>query len=149
MPTPEIVRAELSDLETLAPLFDAYRVFYAQPSDVEAARDFLEALLSADESVVFLAFLEGEPIGFTQLYGSFSSVSLKRLWILNDLFVTPAARRGAVAGALLERAHQHARETGAKGLTLQTATDNRSAQTLYEKHGWRQDSGFLTYTRGA
>ncbi len=147
MPSPTVFRAELSDLETLVPLFDAYRVFYAQPSDRGAAREFLAARLSAGESVVFLAFLGGEAVGFTQLYGSFSSVSLRRLWILNDLFVTPEARRKAVAGALLERAQQHARETGAKGLTLQTATDNHSAQALYEAHGWERDTGFLTYTR--
>lgn len=148
MPTPEIVRAELSDLETLVPLFDAHRVFYAQPSDIEAAREFLAARLSAGESVVFLAFLEGEPVGFTQLYGSFSSVSLGQLWLLNDLFVVPAARKRGVAGALLERAHEHARQTGAKGLTLQTATDNHSAQALYKAHGWEQDA-VLTYSRGA
>ena len=147
MPTPKIVRADLSHVTLLAPLFDAYRVFNEQPSDIEAAREFLKARLSAGESVVFLAFLEGEPAGFTQLYGSFSLVSLKQLWILNNLFVAPAARRKNVASALLGRAHAHARETGAQGLTLQTATDNHSAQALYEAHGWEQDTGFLTYTR--
>ena len=148
MPSPAVVRAELSDLETLVPLFDAYRVFYAQPSDQGAAREFLEARLSADESVAFLALLEGSPVGFTQLYPSFSSVSLKKLWILNDLFVVPEARRKGVAGALLGRALAYARETGAKGLTLQTAADNRSAQALYKAHGWEQDA-VLTYSRRA
>ena len=124
-------------------------MFYGQASDSEAARDFLAARLSRGESVIFLALLDREPAGFTQLYPSFSSVSLQKLWILNDLFVTPKARRKAVAGALLGRAHEYARETGAKGLTLQTATDNRSAQALYEAHGWQKDMGFLTYILNA
>ena len=147
-PTPTIVRADPSHLEQLTPLFDAYRVFYGQASDSEAARDFLAARLRLDESVIFLALLDRKAAGFTQLYGSFSSVSLGRLWILNDLFVAPEARRKAVAGALLGRAHDHARETGAQGLTLQTATDNSSAQALYEAHGWEQDA-VLTYSRRA
>ena len=147
-PIVRVVRAELPQLALLAPLFDAYRVFYGQTSDVAAAQDFLAARLSAGESVVFLALLGGESVGFTQLYGSFSSVSLQRLWILNDLFVAPAARRNGVASVLLERALEYARETGAQGLTLQTATDNRSAQALYEAHGWEQDA-VLTYSRRA
>ncbi len=148
MQKPEIIRAELSHLMQLAPLFDAYRVFYGQTSDVEAARNFLAARLSAGESVVFLA-LDDELAGFTQLYGSFSLVSLQKLWILNDLFITPETKRKAVAGTFLNRAHEHARETGTKGLSLQTATDNLSAQTLYETHGWQKNTGFLIYARTA
>lgn len=144
----EIVPAQLSHLELLAPLFDAYRVFYDQPSDIGAAQRFLEARLSAGDSVIFLALL-GSPVGFTQLYGSFSSVSLKRLWILNDLFVVPEARRKAVAGALLCRAQRHARDTGAKGLTLRTARHNHAAQALYEAHGWEKDTAFWTYNRSS
>lgn len=144
----KIIPAQLVHLELLAPLFDAYRIFYNQPSDIESARQFLEARLRAGDSVIFLALLDG-PVGFTQLYPSFSSVSLKRLWLLNDLFVAPEVRRKAVASALLLRAQQHARETGAKGLTLQTAHHNHAAQTLYEGHGWKKDTEFLTYSRSA
>lgn len=144
----EIIPAHSAQLELLVPLFDAYRSFYGQPSDTAAARRFLGARLRAGESVIFLALMDG-PVGFTQLYPTFSSVSLERLWILNDLFVAPAARRKAVAGALLLRAQQHARETGAKGLTLQTARHNHAAQSLYEAHGWEKDTEFLTYNRTA
>lgn len=144
----EVISAQPSHLELLAPLFDAYRVFYDQPSDIRAARRFLEARLSAGNSVIFLALLDG-PVGFTQLYPSFSSVSLERLWILNDLFVVPEARRKAVAGALLRRAQQHARDTDAKGLTLRTARHNRAAQALYEAHGWERDTAFWTYNRSS
>ena len=88
---------------------------------------------------------EGGPVGFTQLFPSFSSVSLKRLWILNDLFVTPNARRAGVAKALLERARQYALDTRAKALVLSTEVDNKSAQRLYEALGWRRDETFYTY----
>ena len=135
----EIRRASRDDVDDLAPLFDGYRRFYAQPSDIAAARAFLEERLSRDESVIFFAVDDGEALGFTQLYPSFSSVSLRRLWILNDLFVRPGVRRGGVGRRLLERARQWALETGAKGLTLATQPTNAAAKALYESCGWRRD----------
>ena len=141
------VRAELNDLDALVPLFDAYRQFYAQPSDPEGARTFLADRLKRGESVIFLAVTEGAVVGFTQLYPSFSSVSMQRLWILNDLFVAPNARKGGVGHALLERAEHWASETGAKGLTLTTQLTNVTAQRLYEACGWTKDDAFFHYSR--
>lgn len=69
-----IVRqAVLSDLAALAVLFDGYRQFYGRPSDVDAAKEFLAARFNHGESVLFIAFEDGVPVGFTQLYPSFSS----------------------------------------------------------------------------
>lgn len=141
-----IVRATTQDLEAVIPLFDAYRKFYEAESDRAAARAFLRERTERGESVIFLAYSEGhEPVGFTQLYPSFSSVSLRRLWILNDLYVSSDVRRGGVARALLERARQHAIETGAKGLVLSTAVTNKPAQALYESCGWQRDDEFFQY----
>jgi GNAT superfamily N-acetyltransferase len=145
----EIKRATISDLDEAAPLFDAYRQFYGQRSDVAAARAFLDERLRRDESVIFLAVVDGEPggeaLGFTQLYPSFSSVSLKRLWVLNDLFVGPNVRREGVGRRLLDRAREWAIETGAKGLVLATAVDNSKARALYESCGWQRDDEFQHY----
>ncbi len=141
-----IARAERKDLDELAPLFDGYRQFYAQRSDLAAARAFLRDRIERDESVIYVAYADGgEAAGFTQLYPSFSSVSLKPLWVLNDLFVRSDIRRGGVGRALLERARQHAVETGAKGLILNTAVTNKAAQTLYESCGWHREDEFLQY----
>jgi GNAT superfamily N-acetyltransferase len=141
-----IVRAGPKELDVLVPLFDAYRGFYKADSDQAAARAFLTERIERDESVIFVAYASAHAAaGFTQLYPSFSSVSLRRLWILNDLFVRPDIRRGGVGRALLERARQHAVDTAAKGLTLSTAVTNKPAQTLYESCGWQRDDEFLHY----
>lgn len=100
--------------------------------------------------MLFLAIREEEldkPVayGFIQLYPTFSSVSIKRLWILNDLFVIPEGRRQGVGTKLLERARAFAVETHAKGLTLKTAVENVSAQALYESLGWQRDNHFFSY----
>ncbi len=140
------MRAERNELDDLVTLFDGYRQFYGQRSDLAAARAFLRDRLERDESVIYVAYRDSrEAAGFTQLYPSFSSVSLKRLWILNDLFVRSDGRRGGVGRALLERARQHAVETGAKGLVLNTAVTNKAAQTLYESCGWQRDDEFFQY----
>ena len=141
----QVKRATISDLDEAAPLFDAYRQFYGQRSDVAAARAFLDERLRRDESVIFLAVEDSEALGFTQLYPSFSSVSLKRLWVLNDLFVGPTVRRGGVGRRLLDRAREWAIETRAKGLVLATAVDNSKARALYESCGWKRDDEFQHY----
>ena len=142
----EIKRATIGDLDDAAPLFDAYRQFYGQRSDVDAARAFLDERLRRDESVIFLAVGDGgDALGFMQLYPSFSSVSLKRLWVLNDLFVGPHVRRGGVGRRLLDRAREWAIETGSKGLVLATAVDNGKARALYESCGWERDDEYQHY----
>ena len=148
--TLEIVQATLEDLELVVPLFDAYRQFYKRASDLEGARRFLTARFEERSSIIFLALLVGaegkrQACGFTQLYPSFSSTTMKRLWILNDLFVAPEVRRSGAGRALLERARELALETQARGLMLQTAVDNYTAQALYESAGWRREEQFYTY----
>ena len=142
----KIVTAGPADVGSIAPLFDGYRQFYKQASDVEGCRKFLHERLTHGESVVFLALLDGHAVGFTQLYPTFSSLSIKPLWVLNDLFVAPGERTHDVGSALLERARQHALSTGAKGLTLATAIDNHTAQRVYEKLGWQRDTAFYHYS---
>ena len=142
---PEIVQATPADVGDVTPLFDAYRQFYGKPPDVEAARRFLFARLSKDESVLFVARIEGRVVGFVNLYPVFSSVHLTRQWILNDLFVAPEARKHGVGRALTERARQLAETTRANGLTLETAIGNQTAQKLYESLGWKRDDEFYRY----
>ena len=142
-----VVRADRDDLDALVPLFDAYRRFYGRSTDVDGARAFLADRLARSESVIFIALTGTTVVGFTQLYPSFSSVSMQRRWILNDLFVAPGARKAGAGRLLLERAEQWAAETGAKGLALSTQRTNLTAQRLYEACGWTKDDEFINYTR--
>jgi GNAT superfamily N-acetyltransferase len=135
--------AEQVDL--IVSLFDAYRQFYGQTSDLEGARRFLAERLGRGESVIFAVVEGGRALGFTQLYPSFSSVSMKPIWILNDLFVAEDARRRGVGAELLRAARDHALRTRAARLALSTAVTNTKAQALYERDGWRRDREFLHY----
>ena len=142
----QMIQAGVEHVALAAPLFDAYRQFYRQPSDLAGAAAFLRQRIERKESVVFLALLEDAAVGFTQLYPCFSSASMKRLWILNDLYVAPEARRRGVAKALMERARRLALETSSESLALETAVDNHNAQRLYEQLGWIRDEEFFRYS---
>ena len=135
-----VSQAQPADLDALAVLFDAYRQFYGQPSDVAAGRDWLRSRLRFGESKVLLARRNGEPAGFVQLYPMFSSVRLARTWILTELFVLPATRRQGIARSLLDAAAAFAREDGAAGIQLETARDNAAARATYRDAGWREDA---------
>lgn len=141
-------RADRDDLPALAVLFDAYRVFYAQASDLERARTFIGERLSNGDSHLLLALDgHGNALGFTQLYPSFTSVGTARIEILNDLFVVPQARGLGVGRSLLRRAAKDARGRGAVKLVLSTALDNLPAQTLYAAEGWERDTEFAGFSR--
>lgn len=142
----EIRTATSNDLDQIAELFNSYRVFYGQDSDIELAKSFLSERLDKDESVIFYALAEnGEPLGFTQLYPFFSSVSAKRVWVLNDLFVKSNARRLGAAKALMLAAKELAIQTNAKGISLETGMDNDNAQALYESLGYEKSTGVYNY----
>jgi GNAT superfamily N-acetyltransferase len=145
--TAVISRAAVADLDVLAPLFDAYRTFYRRPLESEAARAFLSDRLERDESIVFIARDGEAALGFAQLYPQFSSLELKRNWLLGDLFVAIGARRQGVGAALLQACEDYARGEGASAITLETAIGNRVAQRVYESAGWLRESAWYQYAR--
>ncbi|GMN04882.1 GNAT family N-acetyltransferase [Croceitalea sp. MTPC5] len=140
----KIIRANGRHIDLITPLFDAYRVFYGQNSGNNASAFFIEERLKRNESIIFLALEKERPVGFTQLYRTFSSVSLQPFFILNDLYVDKKYRCKGIGAALLEHAKMHCTEMGSKGLALETAIDN-PAQKLYEKLGWENDGSIKHY----
>lgn len=142
--TVTIRRATLDDLDPLVPLFDAYRRFYGQQSDLVVARQFLRDRLTRNESVVLMAEnQDGALVGFVQLYPTFSSILAAPMYLLSDLFVITENRRRGVGTRLLTSAAETARGAGAVRLELATAITNVSAQKLYESLGWQRDEFYL------
>lgn len=138
----QIHRATASQVDLVAPLFDAYRQFYGCSADLPKARVFLRERLNNGESVVFVAVNEGRGIGFVQLYPTFTSIGAKPAWILNDLYVSPEARGKGVGKQLMEAAKEMAIASGAAWLELATAKDNKVAQALYRRLGYKLDEKY-------
>ena len=141
----EIRQATTEDLAGVAQLFNKYRVFYEQNSDLEGASHYIKERLDKNESVIFVVKKGEEYVGFTQLYPTFSSISMRRAWILNDLYVDEVARKQGVGEMLLGMAKKLAVKTGAKSIALSTAPDNLAAQRLYEKNGYKRDEAYYQY----
>jgi ribosomal protein S18 acetylase RimI-like enzyme len=141
--TIRLARPTGDDLDLIEPLFDQYRQHFGSAPDPGGARCFLEDRLHAGQSTVLLALAAGDAdrpaaaLGFVQLYPSFSSLAMAPIWVLNDLFVAPAARRQGVGRALMTAARAHAHASGAVRVILETGQSNLPAQTLYQDLGYR------------
>ncbi|WP_366249028.1 GNAT family N-acetyltransferase [Terribacillus aidingensis] len=143
-----IIRASIQDVKETAILFNQYRQFYKQVQDLIGAEAYITERLEKGDSAIFLAKDGDEYVGFTQLYPTFSSIGMKRAWILNDLYVAENARKQGVGEKLLDVAEAFARETGAGSIALSTAPDNEKAQRLYERKGYERDKQFYHYELG-
>jgi len=145
---PEFIirKAIPEDIISLAKLFDAYRVFYEKSSDPSGAEIFLKERMDNKESVIFIAFsISDELVGFTQLYPLFSSTRMRRLWLLNDLFVAPNYRGKGISIQLIDSAKRLCIETEAGGLILETAKANTIGNSLYPKAGFHLDTDHHYY----
>lgn len=144
----EIKRIGIADAALVVGLFDLYRQFYKQPSDITTAENFISERLQNNESVIFVALEDGMPLGFTQLYPKYSSMRASKNWILNDLYVENNHRKKGIGEALIKTAMNFAKGEGATFVQLETAIDNYTAQSLYEAVGFEKqppDTEFLLY----
>ncbi len=132
--------ATLQDLESLTLIFEKYRDFYKKQGDYEGAKSFLKERISNNESVIYIAEADGKTIGFTQLYPLFSSTRMKKLWLLNDLYVEEEYRQKGISIALIDKAKELCRETGACRLSLETSKTNMVGNNLYPKTGFQLDT---------
>lgn len=142
----QIREAVQKDLSQLVQLFESYRGFYKKESDIEAANTFLTERLTQRDSRIFVAENEAQQlVGFVQLFPIFSSTRMKKMWLLNDLYVDATFRGQGVAVRLLQRAQQLARETAACGLLLETEKTNIIGNKLYPKMGFEVNNGSNFY----
>ncbi len=132
--------ATLHDLESLTLIFEKYRDFYKKQGDYEGAKSFLKERISNNESVIYIAEADGKTIGFTQLYPLFSSTRMKKLWLLNDLYVEEEYRQKGISIALIDKAKELCRETGACHLSLETSKTNMVGNNLYPKTDFQLDT---------
>ena len=139
-----IHQASIEDLHDLVPLFNDYRVFYEQSSDLVAAESFLQQRISNEQSTIFMARHGDDAVAFTQIYPIYSSVSMRSLHILNDLYVSESSRGLGIGTLLLNEAKSYAMMQGSKGLTLETHQSN-PAQKLYERLDFIRDEEYFHY----
>jgi GNAT superfamily N-acetyltransferase len=141
----EVRKATTTDLRALAALFDNYRVFYNKPSDIKGAEKFLFERITKNESEIFISCRGNTLTGFVQLYPLFSSTRMKRLWLLNELFVHEYFRGQGFSIALIERAKELCHQSTACGFMLETTKTNAPANQLYQKADLEMDTDHNFY----
>jgi ribosomal protein S18 acetylase RimI-like enzyme len=143
-------RIAANEAEFVFELFDKYRIFYNQASDIALAKSFITDRLNNNESVIYVAFKDDKQVGFTQLYPKYSSMRAVKNWILNDLYVDETYRKQGIASQLIQAAMDFAKANNARFVQLETQMDNYTAQSLYESVGFIQqepDTEFLVYRK--
>ncbi|MCW9017095.1 MAG: GNAT family N-acetyltransferase, partial [Kangiellaceae bacterium] len=117
------------------------------PPAPETSKKFLKRRLTQNDSIILIAFDNFQAAGFCQIYPSFSSVAMKPLWILNDLFVNLSFRQQGVAQQLIEEVESRARNCHIFSIKLATAVDNHQAQKLYQKLGYQKNNSFEHFSK--
>ena len=145
-----IIRAQLEHVNKVVPLFNAYRMFYKRTADIAAAQKFIHERLTNQDSVILLAIdkakAEHPGIGFAQLYPTFASLGMHKMFVLNDLYVEPTYRKHGIGRALMREAKKFAITSGALRLSLSTENTNVIGQKLYESEGYVKESNFFHYS---
>jgi ribosomal protein S18 acetylase RimI-like enzyme len=142
----KVFRANKVDQVSVANLFAQYRVFYKMKSDIKSVTKFINERLSNNDSIIYLAQLSGDSCGFIQIYPAFSSIAMKPIWILNDLFVDQNYRNKGCAKALMEQVRVDAKTNNIFSIKLSTAIDNFQAKKLYESIEYKKIDQFDNYS---
>lgn len=144
----EIVATNTANSEELAPLFLEYAngsVSKERQLTVAECREWIQERCSNGDGVFFLAKSGSKVLGFITLYPGFSSIALRKHWILNDLFVLPDYRNAGIGSRLIDKAHKFVIETNAESIELETAKNNTGAQKLYENLGYEEETRYKRY----
>ncbi|MBP1933738.1 GNAT family N-acetyltransferase [Ammoniphilus resinae] len=139
--------ARKTDIDHLLDMIVQYIVdFYNRPKpDERLLMELVNQLLENPASgIQFVAEEDGKLLGFATLYFSFSTLQVKRMAILNDLFVLPDARGRKLGEKLFQTCLSYIRENDFAYMTWETAKDNKVARALYNKMGG-QLSEWLVY----
>ncbi|WP_081990182.1 GNAT family N-acetyltransferase [Psychroserpens sp. Hel_I_66] len=81
-----------------------------------------------NDSIIDMALQENQAIGFVQLYHFYSSVSMKSMYLLNDLFVNSKHHNKGIDETLVNRVKNSCKSLNNKGLSIQTAFNNPTQQ---------------------
>jgi GNAT superfamily N-acetyltransferase len=140
-----------ADLAALLGLMRAYCDFYKTAPSDEALLDLSRALLHDPElEGLQLIARDGtsRPVGFATVFWSWDTTEGGRIGVMNDLYVTPAARGSGLAEDLIEECVNRCRERGAVRLEWQRAPDNLRAQAVYDRVGGVREP-WVIYTLAA
>jgi len=95
--------------------------------------------------LVALAFRDGEPVGLTNWYWSYSSFAAKRGLFIEDIFVLPKWRKQGLGTQFLAYLAKEAEREGAARMDWMVLDWNEKAMLFYKKLGSRMVAEWITF----
>ena len=144
-----IIRAPVAaDFDHWLPLWDGYNAFYGRSGETalpaEVTAETWARFLDPRQPVhALVAETGGELVGLAHYLYHRSTTAIADSCYLQDLFTSQAARGRGVAGALLDRVGQDARNAGASRVYWLTHEGNITARRLYDRLA--EHAGFIVY----
>ena len=92
----DIKQATADKAEIIGEVFNLYRIFYKQKSNVDVAIKYIRERLDQKESIIFYIEDGDKCLGFTQLYPTFDSVNVRKKIVLYDLFIREEYRKKSI-----------------------------------------------------
>lgn len=131
--------ADVTDSAAIVAVLDSYAsdpVGGGEPLSGEVRERLVPALRDQPNTLVLLAWSDGEPVGLAVSFYGFSTFQARPLLNVHDLAVVPGYRGRGIGRGLLTEAETRARERGCCKLTLEVQDDNLTAFRLYESFGF-------------
>ena len=144
MQTISVIEADLTHPEHQRDLLAMMDAYVADPMEEGAPlpqqiRDTLiPELRQHPACYAFLAYQDGQAIGFSLCFLGFSSFEARPLLNIHDIGVLPGERGRGVGLQMLQAIEAKARELRCCRLTLEVRQDNDRARGLYRKFGFDQ-----------
>lgn len=130
-----------------AALWREYLDFYQSTVDDAVIAFTFERLSQPDYVNMFgyVAEYEGELVGIVNCINHDHGWSIEQVTYLQDLYVSPAARKMGVGESLIEAVYAYADQNNKASVYWMTQTSNQTARKLYDRVGVLTD--FIKYRR--
>jgi Sortase and related acyltransferases len=140
--------ATVADGETLLALINGLADYEKlTPPDAAGRQRFLEDLArDSPRFGVFIAEVDGQAIGYTVYFETYSTFVMRAKLYMEDLFVRPDHRSAGAGFALIRALVDEAIRRDCSAIEWECLDWNRLAIGFYEKIGGRHDTQWLRYS---
>jgi ribosomal protein S18 acetylase RimI-like enzyme len=109
------------------------------PSPEEMGRIFREALAARETIQVFLAEVNGKPVGYANTWTVYSVWSGGLAFIVDDLYIAPDYRNRGIGEDLMKYLIHYAQERNYRRIQLHAESNNHTAHGLYRKLSFQEE----------
>ncbi len=140
-----IQQADLNRIEHQKAVLELTQAYASDPMgggeslSPEVLDRLIPGLQATPHALIFLAYVEGKPIGIATCFIGFSTFLAKPLLNIHDIAVLPPYRGQGIGQKLIAAVETKGIEMGCGKLTLEVKSQNLVAQRTYKRAGFSND----------